>query len=210
MPGTIVRMTTPRFDPFAPDGVTWVRVSPQLIKARLITTAIWLGLPLIAAVVLGIIFGGWVWSATIALVLILGWLGWLIPRQVRALGYAERDEDLLVRRGVMFRSLVVVPYGRMQFTDVEEGPLMRALGLATVKLHTASASTDATVPGLVAPEAARLKARQMIQQVQSEAYALTEELRKIQKDEQTSAAQRAAQARQIARRDAEKLFDRAM
>ena len=56
-------------------------------------------------------------------------------------------------------------------------------------------------------EAARLKARQMIQQVQSEAYALTEELRKIQKDEQTSAAQRAAQARQIARRDAEKLFD---
>ena len=47
----------------------------------------------------------------------------------------------------------------------------------------------------------------MIQQVQSEAYALTEELRKIQKDEQTSAAQRAAQARQIARRDAEKLFD---
>ena len=159
MPGTIVRMTTPRFDPFAPDGVTWVRVSPQLIKARLITTAIWLGLPLIAAVVLGIIFGGWVWSATIALVLILGWLGWLIPRQVRALGYAERDEDLLVRRGVMFRSLVVVLYGRMQFTDVEEGPLMRALGLATVKLHTASASTDATVPGLVAPEAARLKDR---------------------------------------------------
>ena len=130
-----------------------------MIKARLITTAIWLGLPLIAAVVLGIIFGGWVWSATIALVLILGWLGWLIPRQVRALGYAERDEDLLVRRGVMFRSLVVVPYGRMQFTDVEEGPLMRALGLATVKLHTASASTDATVPGLVAPEAARLKDR---------------------------------------------------
>ena len=56
-------------------------------------------------------------------------------------------------------------------------------------------------------EAARLKARQMIQQVQSEAYALTEELRKIQKDEKTSAAQRAAQARQIARRDAEKLFD---
>ena len=159
MPGTIVRMTTPRFDPFAPDGVTWVRVSPQLIKARLITTAIWLGLPLIAAVVLGIIFGGWVWSATIALVLILGWLGWLIPRQVRALGYAERDEDLLVRRGVMFRSLVVVPYGRMQYVDVQAGPLERAFGLATVQLHTASPGTDAGIPGLVAAEAARLRER---------------------------------------------------
>ncbi|MBQ5755444.1 MAG: endonuclease MutS2 [Oscillospiraceae bacterium] len=56
-------------------------------------------------------------------------------------------------------------------------------------------------------EAARLKARQMAQQVQAEAFALTEELRKIQKDEEGSAAQRAARAREIARKDAEKLFN---
>ena len=55
-------------------------------------------------------------------------------------------------------------------------------------------------------EAAREKARQMAQQVQSEAYALTDELRKLQKDEKTSAAQRAARAREIARKDTEKLF----
>lgn len=152
-------MSHPQPDPFAPEGVTWVSVSPKLITARLVTAAIWLGLPLVAGVVLGVIFGGWVWSAAITFAVLMLWVLWLVPRQVRALGYAERDEDLLVRKGVMFRSLVVVPYGRMQFTDVSSGPLTRGLGIAEVKLHTASASTDATVPGLPTAEAARLKDR---------------------------------------------------
>ena len=55
-------------------------------------------------------------------------------------------------------------------------------------------------------EAARLKARQMAQQVQAEAFALTDELRKLQKDDKQSAAQRAARAREIARKEAEKLY----
>lgn len=55
-------------------------------------------------------------------------------------------------------------------------------------------------------EAARLKARQMAQQVQAEAFALTDELRKLQKDDKTSAAQRAARAREIAKKEAEKLY----
>ena len=146
-------------DPFAPEGVTWLSISPRLVTARLVVAAIWLGIPLIAGVVLGVIFGGWVWSAAIALAAIGLWIAWLVPRQVRAFGYAEREDDLLVRKGVMFRSIVVVPYGRMQFTDVSSGPLTRGLGLAEVKLHTASASTDATVPGLPTAEAARLKDR---------------------------------------------------
>ena len=37
--------------------------------------------------------------------------------------------------------------------------LDRALGLATVRLHTASAATDATVPGLTADAAALLRDR---------------------------------------------------
>lgn len=146
-------------DPFAPEGVQWTGISPRLVTARWLTAAIWLVLPLAAGLVLAIVFGGWVWAAPIAVVLIAGWLGWLIPRQVRAYGYAERADDLLVRKGVMFRSIVVVPYGRMQFTDVSSGPLTRALGIAEVKLHTASAATDATVPGLPGAEAARLKDR---------------------------------------------------
>jgi hypothetical protein len=80
-------------------------------------------------------------------------------RRFRAWGYAERAEDLLVRRGVMVRRLSVVPYGRMQFVDVVAGPLERRWGLATVRLHTAAAASDARVPGLPAAEAERLRDR---------------------------------------------------
>ena len=77
-----------------------------------------------------------------------GWLWWLIGRQVRAIGYADRADDLLVVSGILFKRLVVVPYGRMQQVDVRRGPIERYLGLATVQLHTAAATTDASIPGL--------------------------------------------------------------
>ena len=81
----------------------------------------------------------------------------IVIRQVRALGYLEREHDLLVQRGIMFRSTTVVPYGRLQYVEVSAGPLMRAAGLATVTLHTASASTDASLPGLPRAEAEALR-----------------------------------------------------
>jgi membrane protein YdbS with pleckstrin-like domain len=45
----------------------------------------------------------------------------------------------------------------MQFIDVVAGPIERAFGLATVRMHTAAAASDARIPGLQADEAARLR-----------------------------------------------------
>jgi uncharacterized protein len=78
-------------------------------------------------------------------------------RRVRAWAYAERADDLLVKRGVMFRRTSVIPYGRMQYIEVSAGPFERAFGLATVQMHTAAAASDARIPGLLAEEAARLR-----------------------------------------------------
>jgi uncharacterized protein len=146
--------------PFDPPGVNWSPVSPRLATARRCVLLVWLGVPALALLVLGPIVGPW-WVASIGLLpaLLIAWGWWVIGRQVRALGYAERDDDLLVRHGVMFRSIVVVPYGRMQYVDVHSGPVDRWLGIARLQLHTASAGTDAHIPGLVADEAARLRDR---------------------------------------------------
>jgi membrane protein YdbS with pleckstrin-like domain len=57
----------------------------------------------------------------------------------------------------MFSRLSVIPYGRMQFVDVSAGPLERSFGLATVRMHTAAAASDARIPGLERAEAARLR-----------------------------------------------------
>lgn len=54
--------------------------------------------------------------------------------------------------------------------------------------------------------AAREKAHDMVQDVQNTAYGLLDELRRLEKDKQTSAAQRAARAREVAKKETEKLF----
>ena len=83
----------------------------------------------------------------------------------------------------------------------------KAKAEAEKMLEKAREKCDALVrQGETELEAARLKARQMTQQVQAEAYALTDELHKLQKDDKQSAAQRAARAREIARKDSERLF----
>jgi uncharacterized protein len=96
-------------------------------------------------------------GVAVGLAVLAALFGVLTWRRYRAWGYAERADDLLVRRGVMIRRLTVVPYGRMQFIDVTAGPIDRIFGLATVQLHTAAAKPDARIPGLDRAEADRLR-----------------------------------------------------
>ena len=98
-------------------------------------------------------------AAGIVLVVATSSIGAALHKRYRSWRYAERDEDLLIQRGLMFRKLSVVPYGRMQFIDMTAGPVERIFRLATVQLHTAAAATDARVPGLDRPEAERLRDR---------------------------------------------------
>lgn len=147
-------------EPFDPPGEPWVRVSPRLATVRRLGLVLfWVPVAALAVVLLGLLH---LWAGGLALgvaVALLGWSWAVVGRTVRSWGYAERADDLLVTRGVLRRQLVVVPYGRMQFVDVTAGPLDRRFGLATVQLHTAAAATDATIPGLVPTEAARLRDR---------------------------------------------------
>ena len=98
-------------------------------------------------------------GALLATVVLTGLVLVAVERRYAAWGYLEREDDLVVRRGVLLQRTSVVPYGRMQYVDVTAGPLDRRLGLATVTMHTAAAATDAFVPGLLAAEATRLRDR---------------------------------------------------
>ena len=140
----------------------WTPVSPKLISARRVALGL-VYLLVIAAVVALVVVPAvpdWVpWAVGGAAVVAFVWLWWLIGRRVRSFGYAERGDDLLVTSGIMFRRLVIVPYGRMQLVDVKAGPIDRWLGVTTVQLHTASATTDASIPGLEPEVAAALRDR---------------------------------------------------
>jgi uncharacterized protein len=137
----------------------WRHPSPRLRSVRRLEVG---AATLIVAVAAGAIAAGAGAGALAAILAGAALLAGLVAeriaqRRVGAWGYCEREDDLLVRRGMLFSRLSVVPYGRMQFVDVTAGPIERSFGLATVQLHTAAASSDARIPGLAADEAARLR-----------------------------------------------------
>ena len=149
-------------DAFAPPDADWTRVSPLLARAYRIS----LGVGTLAGVLVAIgLFlvpdvPGWLPVAVLVVdAVVTAWASWLIGRRVRSWGYAERADDLLVTSGILMRRLVVVPYGRMQLVDLVAGPIHRWLGLTTVQLHTAAATTDAEVCGLTPDTATRLRDR---------------------------------------------------
>lgn len=121
--------------------------------------ALMLGLPLAGLIVLGALTSRWVWVGAGAVLLLMVWSAWIIVRQVTAHAWMEREEDMVVKRGRLFRTVTVVPYGRMQYVEVESGPIARAFGIARVQLHTASPGTDANIAGVPDAEAARLRDR---------------------------------------------------
>lgn len=155
-----------RTEAIDPPGIIWQRVSPKYITVRLVQWAVAnLAAVAVLSLPLLLVLSDWwewppLWLAitvpAVTLVLAL-WRLALIPRQVRAIGYAERDDDLLVRGGIFFQRTLAVPYGRMQYVDIAVGPVERGLGLCTLKLHTAAPGTNALIPGLPAAEGARLR-----------------------------------------------------
>lgn len=149
-----------------PEGVTFLHVSRKLGLAWLLGRGVVAILFLIISLVpfaleqfLGVDgMPAWViWVPPTVVLVIALWVLLLIPRQVNAIGYAERNEDLLLRRGILFHRIMVVPYGRMQYVDVTMGPVERILGISSIHLHTASPGTNAVLTGIPAAEADRLR-----------------------------------------------------
>ncbi len=139
----------------------WQPLSPAVLR-------LWRAGSLATTVALGLVggamaaaAGGPVAAVAVAVpAAVLGAMLWRLQgRRHDAWGYAERAADLMLRRGLLVRRTTIVPYGRMQFVDVAQGPLDRRYGIASVVLHTAAATTDAVIPGLPVDEAERLRDR---------------------------------------------------
>jgi membrane protein YdbS with pleckstrin-like domain len=146
---------------FAPPSEHWRRLSPSyatVLRIRMLIVAV--VVTATAASLVWLAFGPlWAIAVIGCAVVFLLWRWFRIARWVRAWGYAERGDDLYLSRGLWFKELTAVPYGRMQAVKVESGPLTRWKGLASVHLVTASLQSGATIPGLPQQEAERLRDR---------------------------------------------------
>lgn len=141
-------------------------VDPSYYKVRLISwlinTAIYLLIALVPLALKLFTLDVPLWLVILpplAVILIALWVLFLIRRRVRALGYAEREEDLVVRSGVMFRKQVVIPYGRLQYVEMTSGPLERRYQLCKLTVNTAAGAATAVIPGLPAQTGTDLRER---------------------------------------------------
>lgn len=144
----------------------FVSVDPAYYKVRLLSwvfnSLIYLVIALVPLVLTLFSINVPLWLVIlppIVIVLIALWALYLIRRRVRALGYAERAEDLVVRSGVLFRKRVVIPYGRLQYVEMTSGPLERRYKLCRLTMNTAAGSATAMIPGLPADIGADLRER---------------------------------------------------
>ena len=140
------------------DESAWLRVSPKYVVVDLL-----------GYLISGVVMVGFSLVPLLAFEWELGWLPptvigaislltvALTPRRVRSIGYQLRADDLLFRRGLMWKRVVAVPYGRMQLVDINRGPIARLVGLSELKFVTAAASSGVVIPGLLEPVAEELR-----------------------------------------------------
>jgi len=151
VPDQLPKPGPPRTPVLAPSPRLWqMRCAEVLVAAACLAVLTGTGAGLMAGPAIAVLAAAVVLAGAIPVL-------WFVRNRFRSWSYQERDEDLIVQRGVMVRRLSVVPYGRMQFVDVTAGPVDRLFRLATVRLHTAAAASDARIPGLERDEAARLR-----------------------------------------------------
>lgn len=142
------------------DGVDFRPLDPAVRRLWWTISAITLIVILLVALGLGMLLldDGWELLPAV-LVFVSGtpiavMVPWLRYRRWR---FALRDDDLWIRRGVVWRNTSVIPYARLQFVDTIHGPLDRAFGLAQLVVHTAAPGTSGHLPGLAAADAEALR-----------------------------------------------------
>lgn len=145
------------------ETIDYQKVAPAYLKVSIIGTLIFFGLLAMVIIVV------WLFSEVKQIPLLYYgipalWLFltgislWVTERGYRLMGYAVREHDILFREGIFFRSVVAIPFKRVQHVEVKEGPIERMFGLKTLEVYTAGGqSSDLSISGLQQEEAQRLK-----------------------------------------------------
>lgn len=97
----------------------------------------------------------------VAELVVLAWAAWAHvwpPVYCRRVSYRVDELGVEIRRGVLFRHLVVVPRSRIQHIDVAQGPIQRKHGLSTLTLHTAGTlNSSVSLTGIAREKALEIR-----------------------------------------------------
>ena len=141
------------------------RYARRLQAGRLIRTAVFAGV--VAALQVTVLVvdsdtlaGVAVWPLRILWALCVLGAAWAVVKPVIVVprcGYAVREKDISYRSGVLWQSVRVVPFNRVQHTRTDSRLLDRRFGLANLTVFPAGAGSQ-KIPGLGAETAEKLLA----------------------------------------------------
>jgi len=134
----INKMNEPLRAATALDDEILTSIDPRYIPVTQIVYFISMLFPLVGAGILEFV-GALVPGIFIAPVLLITvFLIFRVPaRKYRQWRYNMGADRLRIVSGYLFHSDTIVPFGRIQHIDVEQGPIQRLYGLATLTVHTA-------------------------------------------------------------------------
>lgn len=155
VPPPPARPSRPGPEPLVPDGDQ--ALAPRVVLLwRAASTVPFLVL-MLPALIVPTAFGGLAWLAPLVVLVVAGLVVGLVPpARHRRWRWRMTGQALELEHGILFRTVRALPYFRIQHIDLDHGPLDRRLGLARLQVHTASVT--ATLPGLPADDAPRVRA----------------------------------------------------
>ena len=140
-----------------PGAVQLWRIENFLVSAGVLAAALiggsglWLSSDKVSGWILAPIWG-------VLLGLVLWSTRWLPPRTYDAWSYGLDNRVLVLKFGIFWQTSVMIPLSRLQHLDVQQGPLQRRFGLATLVIHTAGTENAShEIPHLEHRTAIRLR-----------------------------------------------------
>ncbi|MDP2292860.1 MAG: PH domain-containing protein [Actinomycetota bacterium] len=142
------------------DADEWRALHPSIVRVWRAGAAL-VAIPvLVMLLFVALIAGHWVWWVVWSLA--AAWFAWMasarVARRYRAWRYRFGPDSLELRRGVWWHVATSVPYHRIQQVDVNQGPIQRHYGMVELRLRTASAGSDCSLPGVPQADADELRA----------------------------------------------------
>lgn len=153
------------------------RYAVAVLRVRLM---FWVPIFVVATVALfaGPVRGGDLPAVAAVILLAIGALPvallvWLSFKAARAMRYALREHDVIVRAGLFWKRETLQPIRRIQHIEQHQGPIDKRYGLYELKLFSAGTGYLAfRIPGLDADTASRI--RQFILNVQEDGWGADE------------------------------------
>ena len=118
---------------FSLPTIAWQPVHPRAFRRAVKPGLV---VAILASVVWGVMLG---WSAALVMPILIAWAVLATRQYVRHLGWAERDEVVLMRSGWIWRSVTLARANKIQSVSLYESPFDRRAAMARVRVDTAGA-----------------------------------------------------------------------